>query len=251
MIVSGRNHYQTVGPFDGPLKGIDRVQSSLVGPRLRYTAAIPESRNRHRDARRKPPGKSLEIPRCWRNRAAGSPKSPIDRIRVRHLAKKVRRAMSSEKAYPCRINMRNAHCDTINWDDLRAFLVVARLGSFKAAGEGLGTPTQRSRAESPILSSDRRQAVARHSKGMRLTHRGRQFALSQRHGDGRKRNRATPVWRQSRHDRNGADRSHGGLATYWLMPQLIAFTRAYPAVRIEIATVNSWATSKRKRPTSL
>ena len=31
-----------------------------------------------------------------------------------------------------------------------------------------------------------------------------------------------------------------GLATYWLMPQLIAFNRSHPAIRVEIATVNSW-----------
>ena len=83
--------------------------------------------------------------------------------------------------------------------------------------------------------------LARHAKGMQLTHRGRELARHlgamettasevERHLFGKDNKMAGPV-RIAVTD---------GLATFWLMPQLIAFNRSHPAVRVEIATVNSW-----------
>jgi DNA-binding transcriptional LysR family regulator len=132
--------------------------------------------------------------------------------------------------------------DPIRWDDLRAFLVVARLGSFKAAGNQLGIAhTTVGRRISAIEGRIGARLLARHSKGMRLTHRGRELAR-------RLSVMETTASEVERHlfgdtkDITGTVRVAvtDGLATVWLMPQLIAFSRSHPAVRIEIATVNSW-----------
>jgi DNA-binding transcriptional LysR family regulator len=132
--------------------------------------------------------------------------------------------------------------DTISWDDLRIFLVVARLGSLSAAGDHLHIAhTTVGRRISNIESQIGAKLLARHRKGMQLTHRGRELArhLSamettavevERHLFGTDNKMAGPV-RIAVTD---------GLATFWLMPQLIAFNRAHPAIRVEIATVNSW-----------
>jgi DNA-binding transcriptional LysR family regulator len=132
--------------------------------------------------------------------------------------------------------------ETISWDDLRAFLVVARLGSFKAAGNLLGIAhTTVGRRISAIEGRIGARLLARHSKGMRLTHRGRELAM-------RLSAMETTAGEVERHLFGGGRELTGsvriavtdGLATFWLMPQLIAFNRAHPGVRIEIATVNSW-----------
>ena len=132
--------------------------------------------------------------------------------------------------------------DAIRWDDLRAFLVVARLGSFKAAGSQLGIAhTTVGRRISAIESRIGTRLLARHSKGMRLTHRGRELArrlgiMETTAGD------IEQYLFGDNKDMTGTVRIAvtDGLATFWLMPQLIAFTRSHPAVRVEIATVNSW-----------
>jgi DNA-binding transcriptional LysR family regulator len=132
--------------------------------------------------------------------------------------------------------------DTISWDDLRVFLVVARLGSLSAAGDRLRLAhTTVGRRISHIESQIGARLLARHSKGMQLTHRGRELA---RHLAAME----TTAGEVERHLFGADDKMAGsvriavtdGLATFWLMPQLIAFNRSHPAVRVEIATVNSW-----------
>jgi len=132
--------------------------------------------------------------------------------------------------------------ESIDWDDLRAFLVVARLGSFKAAGDQLGIAhTTVGRRITAIEAKIGARLLARHSKGMRLTHRGQELAR-------RLSVMETTAGEVERHLFGGAQGLVGtvriavtdGLATFWLMPQLIAFNRSHPSVRIEIATVNSW-----------
>jgi DNA-binding transcriptional LysR family regulator len=130
----------------------------------------------------------------------------------------------------------------INWDDLRVFLMVARLGSFSSAADHLGmVHTTVGRRIAEIEAQLGAKLLARHSKGMRLTHRGHELARRlaamettaaeiERHLFGSKTEMAGTV-RITATD---------GLATFWLAPQLIAFNRANPAIRVEIATVNSW-----------
>ena len=132
--------------------------------------------------------------------------------------------------------------DPLSWDDLRVFLVVARLGSFSAAGDRLRQA--HTTIARRIANLERRvggKLLARHAKGMRLTHRGRQLAQYLNAME----TTASEVERHlfgANQDMAGTVRitATDGLASYWLMPQLIAFNRAYPAVRVEIATVNSW-----------
>jgi len=132
--------------------------------------------------------------------------------------------------------------DDISWDDLRVFLAVARLGSLSAAGDSLRLAhTTVGRRISNIESQIGAKLLARHGKGMQLTHRGRELA---RHLTGME----TTAAEVERHLFGTDDKMAGtvrlavtdGLATFWLVPQLIAFNRAHPAVRVEIATVNSW-----------
>lgn len=131
---------------------------------------------------------------------------------------------------------------SIGWDDLRVFLTVARLGSFSAAGDSLQLAhTTVGRRIATIESQIGAKLLARHRKGMQLTHRGRELA----------RRLSTMETTAAEVDRHlfGADNKMAGtvriavtdgLATFWLMPQLIAFNRSHPAIRVEIATVNSW-----------
>lgn len=133
--------------------------------------------------------------------------------------------------------------ETLDWDDLRVFLVVARLGSFSAAGDRLRLAhTTVGRRISNIESRIGARLLARHAKGMQLTHRGRELvrhlsAMETTAGEverylfGTAGNKMAGTVRIAVTD---------GLASFWLMPQLIAFNRTHPAVRIEIATVNSW-----------
>lgn len=130
----------------------------------------------------------------------------------------------------------------VSWDDLRVFLAVARLGSLSAASAQLRLAhTTIGRRITNIERRIGARLLARHAKGMQLTHRGRELARHlgamettasevERHLFGKDNKMAGPV-RIAVTD---------GLATFWLMPQLIAFNRSHPAVRVEIATVNSW-----------
>jgi DNA-binding transcriptional LysR family regulator len=130
----------------------------------------------------------------------------------------------------------------VSWDDLRVFLAVARLGSLSAASAQLRLAhTTIGRRITNIERRIGARLLARHAKGMQLTHRGRELARHlgamettasevERHLFGKDNKMAGPV-RIAVTD---------GLATFWLMPQLFAFNRSHPAVRVEIATVNSW-----------
>ena len=132
--------------------------------------------------------------------------------------------------------------ETIGWDDLRIFLTVARVGSLSAAGDRLRLAhTTVGRRIAQLEGRIGAKLLARHSKGMQLTHRGRELA---RHLGAME----TTAGEIERHLFGSDDKMAGtvrisatdGLAAFWLMPQLIAFNRAHPAIRVEIATVNSW-----------
>lgn len=135
------------------------------------------------------------------------------------------------------------HIDkTLDWDDLRVFLTVARLGSLSAAANRLSLAhTTVGRRISHIEGQIGAKLLARYSKGMQLTHRGRELA---KHLSAME----TTAAEVERHLFGAADKMAGtvriavtdGLATFWLIPQLIAFTRANPTIHIEIATVSSW-----------
>src|SRR5579872_753633 len=64
-----------------------------------------------------------------------------------------------------------------DWEDLRVFLAVARFGSLSAAGDHLQLAhTTIGRRISNLEARVGGRLVARHAKGMRLTHRGRELA---------------------------------------------------------------------------
>lgn len=132
--------------------------------------------------------------------------------------------------------------DTVSWDDLRVFLAVARFGSLSAAGDRLGLAhTTVGRRISNIEEQIGARLLARHSRGMQLTHRGRELA---RHLSAME-TTAAEVERQlfgAGNEIAGTVRIAvtDGLATFWLIPQIMTFNRSHPAVHIEIATVNSW-----------
>lgn len=131
----------------------------------------------------------------------------------------------------------------LDWDDVRVFLVVARVGSLTAAADRLRIAhTTISRRISALERRIGARLLARHSRGMQLTQRGRELA----HHSSAMETTAAEV---ERHLFGHGDKAMAGnvriaatdgLASFWLAPQLIAFRRAHPAIRIEIATVNSW-----------
>lgn len=132
--------------------------------------------------------------------------------------------------------------EPLSWDDLRLFLAVARFGSFKAVGEQMRLAhTTVGRRVSAIERRIGARLLARHSKGMHLTQRGRELARRL----GAMEQTATDVERHLFGNDDGLSGTvrlvvTDGIATFWLTPQLIAFNRRHPGIQIEIATVNSW-----------
>lgn len=130
-----------------------------------------------------------------------------------------------------------------DWDDLRVFLTVARVGSLTAAGKRLNMAhTTISRRISDLERRIGARLLARNSRGMQLTQRGRE--LSQQLGP--MESTASEVERRFL---GGGDREMAGsvriaatdgMASFWLVPQLIAFHRAHPAIRIEVSVTSSW-----------
>jgi DNA-binding transcriptional LysR family regulator len=131
----------------------------------------------------------------------------------------------------------------LDWDDLRVFLAVARAGSLTAASASLGlVHTTVSRRISNLERRIGARLLARHSRGMQLTQRGRDLALKLGAMEASAAEVEGHLFGSGDTSMAGVARvaATDGLASYWLVPQLIAFHRAYPAIRVEIATVNSW-----------
>jgi len=133
--------------------------------------------------------------------------------------------------------------DGFDWDDLRVFLMVARVGSLTAASDRLGMAhTTISRRISKLERRVGARLLARNSRGMQLTQRGRDLSRQL----GPMESTAAEVERRMLGGGNKAMAGSvriaatDGLASFWLAPQLMGFNRAHPAIRVEVAVVNSW-----------
>jgi DNA-binding transcriptional LysR family regulator len=123
-----------------------------------------------------------------------------------------------------------------NWDLVRIFLEVARIGSFRAAAERLNMSANfLSKRISMLERAYKTTLITRHVDGIRLTREGLQVL------DAAKRmedasfgldcalNQATPAL-------SGEVRIAvtEGLGTFWLAPRLVEFQRAYPGLLVDL-----------------
>jgi DNA-binding transcriptional LysR family regulator len=134
--------------------------------------------------------------------------------------------------------------DRFDWDDLRVFLMVARVGSLTAASDQLGlVHTTISRRISSLERRLGARLFARHHRGMQLTQRGRELARQVAPMESAASEAEQRLLRGSSKEMAGTVRiaATDGMASVWLTPQLIAFHRAHPSIRVEVAVVNSWA----------
>jgi DNA-binding transcriptional LysR family regulator len=123
-----------------------------------------------------------------------------------------------------------------NWDLVRIFLEVARIGSFRAAAEQLNMSANfLSKRISLLERAYKTTLMTRHVDGIRLTPEGRQVLESARlmeeasFGLDRALSQATPAL-------SGEVRLAvtEGLGTFWLSPRLVEFQRAYPGLLVDL-----------------
>src|SRR5467141_414479 len=123
-----------------------------------------------------------------------------------------------------------------NWDLVRIFLEVARIGSFRAAAEQLNASANYLRKRILQLESAYKTTlITRHVDGIRLTPEGRQVLEAAKRmeeasfGLDRALSQATPAL-------SGEVRLAvtEGLGTFWLAPRLVEFQRAYPGLLVDL-----------------
>src|SRR5260221_8228567 len=123
-----------------------------------------------------------------------------------------------------------------NWDLVRIFLEVARIGSFRAAAEQLNMSANfLSKRISLLERAYKTTLMTRHVDGIRLTPEGRQVLESARlmeeasFGLDRALSQATPAL-------SGEVRLAvtEGLGTFWLSPRLVEFQRGYPGLLVDL-----------------
>jgi Transcriptional regulator len=123
-----------------------------------------------------------------------------------------------------------------NWDLVRIFLEVARIGSFRAAAEQLNMSANfLSKRISLLERAYKTTLMTRHVDGIRLTPEGRQVLESAKlmeeasFGLDRALSRTTPAL-------SGEVRLAvtEGLGTFWLAPRLVEFQRAYPGLLVDL-----------------
>src|SRR6266566_3374245 len=137
---------------------------------------------------------------------------------------------------------RGAHGDAhtpgrmANWDLVRIFLEVARIGSFRAAAERLNMSANFLSKRISALESDYQTTLmTRHVDGIRLTPEGMQVLEAAKRmeeasfGLDLALNQATPAL-------SGEVRLAvtEGLGTFWLAPRLVEFQRAYPGLLVDL-----------------
>ena len=123
-----------------------------------------------------------------------------------------------------------------NWDLVRIFLEVARIGSFRAAAEQLNMSANfLSKRISLLERAYKTTLVTRHVDGIRLTREGLQVLEAAKrmeeasYGLDRALSQATPAL-------SGEVRLAvtEGLGTFWLAPRLVEFQRAYPGLLVDL-----------------
>ena len=123
-----------------------------------------------------------------------------------------------------------------NWDLVRIFLEVARIGSFRAAAEQLNMSANfLSKRISLLEDAYKTTLMTRHVDGIRLTPEGLQVLESAKRmeeasfGLDRALSQATPAL-------SGEVRLAvtEGLGTFWLAPRLVEFQRAYPGLLVDL-----------------
>src|SRR5712664_2478287 len=123
-----------------------------------------------------------------------------------------------------------------NWDLVRIFLEVARIGSFRAAAERLNTSANfLSKRISALESAYNTTLMTRHVDGIRLTPEGMQVLEAAKRmeeasfGLDRALNRTAPAL-------SGEVRFSvtEGLGTFWVAPRLVEFQRAYPDILVDL-----------------
>lgn len=123
-----------------------------------------------------------------------------------------------------------------NWDLVRIFLEVARIGSFRAASEQLNMSANfLSKRISLLERSYKATLMTRHVDGVRLTPEGRQVLEAAKRmeeasfGLDRALSQAAPAL-------SGEVRLAvtEGLGTFWLAPRLVEFQRAYPGLLVDL-----------------
>jgi DNA-binding transcriptional LysR family regulator len=125
---------------------------------------------------------------------------------------------------------------TANWDLVRIFLEVARIGSFRAASERLNMSANFLSKRITLLErAYKTTLITRHVDGIRLTHEGLQVLEAAKRmeeasfGLDCALNQASPTL-------NGEVRIAvtEGLGTFWLAPRLVEFQRAYPGLLVDL-----------------
>jgi DNA-binding transcriptional LysR family regulator len=123
-----------------------------------------------------------------------------------------------------------------NWDLVRIFLEVARIGSFRAAAEQLNMSANfLSKRISLLERAYKTTLMTRHVDGIRLTREGLQVLEAAKRmeeasfGLDCALNQATPSL-------SGEVRIAvtEGLGTFWLAPRLVEFQRAYPGLLVDL-----------------
>jgi DNA-binding transcriptional LysR family regulator len=123
-----------------------------------------------------------------------------------------------------------------NWDLVRIFLEVARIGSFRAAAEQLNMSANfLSKRISALESAYKTTLMTRHVDGIRLTPEGVQVLEAAKlmedasFGLDRALSQTTPAL-------SGEVRLAvtEGLGTFWLSPRLVEFQRAYPGLLVDL-----------------
>jgi DNA-binding transcriptional LysR family regulator len=123
-----------------------------------------------------------------------------------------------------------------NWDSVRIFLEVARIGSFRAAAAELNASANFLKKRVSLLESAYNTTLmTRHVDGIRLTPEGLQVLEAAKRmeeasfGMDRALNRATPAL-------SGEVRFAvtEGLGTFWVAPRLVEFQRAHPGLLVDL-----------------
>jgi len=123
-----------------------------------------------------------------------------------------------------------------DWDTVRIFLQVARIGSFRAAAAQLNVSANFLKKRiSQLEDTYQTKLLTRHVDGIRLTREGLQIMdAAQRmeeasFGLDRALNQATPAL-------SGEVRLAvtEGLGTFWLAPRLVEFQRVYPGLLVDL-----------------
>jgi DNA-binding transcriptional LysR family regulator len=123
-----------------------------------------------------------------------------------------------------------------NWDSVRIFLEVARMGSFRAAAAELKASANFLKKRITLLESAYKTTLmTRHVDGIRLTPEGFQVLEAAKRmedasfGLDRTLSRTAPAF-------NGEVRFAvtEGLGTFWVAPRLVEFQRAYPGLLVDL-----------------